>query len=128
MTGLDGLLFGFFGALSALPGISRVGIMNAYGLARGTDRRDTLNWILILSLPALGMFLCFDVVNMFSYGLGSVSLVIIFGYLLSAAAAFCGGYFSIVFIRFLSVHTGFAGFAYYSLGTALFSFVLYLIA
>lgn len=128
MTGWDGILLGLLGALSAFPGISRIGIMNAYCLSRGSDRQHTLNWLLILSAPILILFLGLDIFNLFTLGFGSFSFIIFVGYVLSGIMAYIGGYFGIMIIRFLTVRTGFAGFAYYSWGTALFSLVLYLIA
>jgi hypothetical protein len=49
------------------------------------------------------------------------------GYLVSAIAAFIGGHLGVSLMRYLSVHKGYAGFAYYSWGAAMFAFVLYLI-
>lgn len=128
MTGWDGILLGLLGALSAFPGISRIGIMNAYCLSRGSDRQHALNWLLLLSAPMLVLLLGFDIFNLFTLGFGSFSFVIFLGYVLSGVMAYIGSYFSIMIIRFLTVRAGFSGFAYYSWGTALFSLVLYLIA
>lgn len=128
MSGLDAILMGLGGALSAFPGISRVGTSMGIALMRGADRHHALNWSLLLSIPALVLFLVFDIVNLFTISLGTVSFGVIAGYLLSAAAAFGGGYLSIIFIRFLTERSSFSGFAYYSWGAAMFSFVLYLIA
>lgn len=127
MAGLDGILIGLSGALSAIPGISRIGAMRSYAAVRGADKQHALNWALMLSIPALLLFCGFDILRLFSLGTGTVSFPIVLGYILSALTAYCGGYFSIVFIRFLTVRTGFAGFAYYSWGAALFSLILYLI-
>lgn len=128
MTGLDGILIGLCGALSALPGISRIGTISAYASARGADKHHALNWALLLSVPALFLFCGFDILRLLSVDMGTVSFPIIIGYIFSALAAYCGSYLSIIFIRFLTVRTGFVGFAYYSWGAALFSLILYLIA
>lgn len=128
MTGWDGVLLGILGAVSVLPGLSRIGTMNAYTLARGADRQQSINWILLLSIPALIFFIGFDVYQLFTVTFGGINFSVILGYLLSGLSAFVGGYFSIILIRFLTVRTGFAGFAYYSWGMAAFTFVLYLIA
>lgn len=127
LTGWDAILMGLCSAAASLPGISRVGTMSALATARGADRQNALNWIFTLSLPALILLLGFDIVNLIVQGFDPVSISIIIGYLLSAGAAFCGGYFSIVIMRYLTVQIGYAGFAYYSWGAALFSFILYLI-
>lgn len=128
MTGLDGFLLGVFGACSALPGISRVGMMNAYALTRGADRQQTVNWVLALSVPVLVLYLGFDVYNLFSIGIGIAGFLGVLSCIVSGLMAFLGSYFGIRLVRFLTVQTGFAGCAYYSWGAALFAFVLYLIA
>lgn len=127
MSGWDGVMIGLFGALSAIPGVSRVGSINFYTTMRGVDRNHSLNWAFLLSVPALLLFMVFDIVNLFTLPLGTVSFVTFLLYLVSAIAAYLGGYLSISLMRYLSVHTGFAGFAYYSWGAAMFTFVLYLI-
>ena len=128
MTGLDGIMLGVFGALSAFPGISRVGAMNAYSIGRGANRQHALNWILMLSIPAILLFLGIDIYSLFVFGFDTFTFSVLAGYILSGLGAFFGGYFGVVLVRFLTVRTGFTGFAYYSWGTAIFSFVLYLIA
>lgn len=127
LTGWDGVVLGFTSLLSAVPGVSRVGGMSAYLTARGVDRQASLSWIFALSLPALVMFVGFDVVNLIIQGFDPVSFTVILGYLLAAVSAFAGGYFGIIFLRYLTVQIGYAGFAYYSWGAAMFSFILYLI-
>lgn len=127
MTGWDGILLGLSGAVSAVPGISRIGMMNLYTVSRGVDRSHGMNWAFVLSIPILLLLMGFDIVNLFVLPLGTVTFSAIFMYIVSAVAAFCGGYFGVLSLRYLAVHTGFAGFAYYSWGIAMFSFVLYLI-
>ena len=51
----------------------------------------------------------------------------VFKCILSVLGAGCGSYFGIMLMRFLAVKVGFTGFAYYSWGAALFSFVMYLV-
>lgn len=127
MSGWDGIMIGLFGAASAAPGISRIGMIDFYTTLRGVDRNHSLNWALLLSVPAMILMILFDMINLFTLPLGTVTFVNFLLYLVSAGCAYIGGYFSIMLMRYLSVHTGFAGFAYYSWGAAMFSFVLYLI-
>ena len=127
MTGWDAILLGLTTCLSSLPGISRVGTMGAITTARGADRQSALNWILMLSAPALVVWLGFDIVNLIIQGFDPISFITILCYFLSAAAAFGGAYLGVVFMRYLTVRIGYVGFAYYSWGAAMFSFVLYLI-
>ena len=126
MSAFDSILIGISGALAVLPGISRVGSMISVAVARGADRQHALNWTLLLSVPALIVLIGFDLFGMF-FGGGIAVGVSILGYILSTAGAAVGGYFGIMLMRFLAVKAGFSGFAYYSWGAALFSFILYLI-
>jgi len=127
MSGLDSLLIGICGLLSALPGISRVGTVLSVCSMRGADRQHALNWALLLSIPALLMLSLYDLISMFIVGTGVGSFIDIVGCLLAAIGAFIGSYLSISIMRNLTVRTGYSGFAYYSWGTALFTFILYLI-
>lgn len=127
MSGWDSVALGLFGALSAFPGISRSATMNFYAGMRGADRGHALNWFFLLSVPALLLLVLIDIINLFVFPLGSVTFIGFLGYLISGVAAFIGGHLGVSLMRYLSVHMGYAGFAYYSWGAAMFSFVLYLI-
>jgi len=128
MSGLDGILLGVFGGLSALPGISRTGAAAAFAVARGADRQHAVDWALLLSIPALVVLAGFDIFAMVSSGIGVISFSVVISYILAAAATVFSGFLGIRFIRFLAVRLDFSGFAYYSWGVALFVFVLYLIS
>ena len=127
MTGWDGILLGFTSCISSMPGISRIAAMSAITTARGADRQSALNWILSLCAPALMVWLGFDIVNLIIQGFDPLGFLTVLGYILSALTAFGGAYLGIVTMRYLTVQIGYAGFAYYSWGAAMFSFVLYLI-
>lgn len=128
MSGLDSVLIGFISGLSCLPGLSRISLAVGVSTVRGAERKYGYNWALLLSIPALILFIIFDLYSLFSVGLGTVSFVVILGYLLSAIMAFVSGCTSISLMYFLIERTGLSAFAYYSFGAALFSVVLYLIA
>lgn len=128
MSGWDGIAYGLLGAFSAFPGISRISTMNFYMTLRGADRNQNVNWVLMLSVPVLIAFIFFDLVLLFILPLGRISFVIFIQYIVSAVAGYIGSYLSILMIKYLSVHTGYGAFAYYSWGAAMFAFVLYLIA
>jgi undecaprenyl-diphosphatase len=66
MTGFDGIMIGVFGAFSVLPGISRIGAIHTYATARGADKQHSLNWALLLSVPALIVICGFDVIGLFT--------------------------------------------------------------
>lgn len=128
MTGLDGIIFGLCGALSVFPGISRIACLHTYASARGVSKQHGLNWALLLSIPALVLYCAIDILGVFTVTLNTISFSIFAGYIFSALSAFLGGYAAITIAQFLTVRTGFSGFAYYSLGLSFFSMILYLIA
>lgn len=127
MTALDGIVMGLLGILSVFPGISRTGVISAYATARGADSQNACNWAFLLGIPAIVFSACFNVIGIVTYGFGVTSVAAFIGYLLSGAAAFCGGYIGIAIFRTVLSHSGFTRFAYYSIGAALFTFILYLI-
>lgn len=126
MSGFDGILIGIAGVLSAIPGLSRMGIMIAVSVLRGADKRHALSWALLLSIPAMAVFMLIDIIGIASVGIGAVSVSYIAGCIGGAAAAFAGSYISILLIQFLIVRFDLSGFSYYCWGTAMLSFILYL--
>ena len=126
VSGGEALLIGAASGLSALPGISRISGGLAVSTACGADRQNSVNWVLMLSVPALVLHLLFDIVNMFVIGFAGMTFLGFLGYFISAFTAFIGGYLSVTLLRLLSDRAGFSVFAYYSWGAALFTFVLYL--
>lgn len=127
MTGLDGVLIGTLGGLSAFCGISRMGMCISAATLRGADKKNAVNWSLLLGIPALIILCVFDVIGIASVGLNSIGVLDALGYMISALLAFGAGYGGISFMRFLAVRDSFSGFAYYSWGAAIFSVILYLI-
>lgn len=127
MSGLDGIVMGIFGALSVLPGISRTGMVSAYTAIRGADYEYTVNWAVILGIPAMIFLIIFDIVSLVSIGIGAISFAAIAGYIFAGVFAFCGCYIGISLLKMLLSQSGFSKFAYYSIGMAFFSFILYLL-
>ncbi len=123
MSQLDAVLLGLAGVLGVIPGISRIGVLIGAGIARGADKEQSLRWSLLLSIPALLILVGLDAYAMMTVGPGAFSIVQL---LFTAAAAFGGSYCGIRMMHFLAVRAGFSGFAYYSWGAALFSFIMYL--
>ena len=126
MSYLDSVLIGAVASLSALTGISRVGCVTSTAIARGADRHHALNWAFLISIPALVLLMCINLLQIFA---GTVTINFwgsFFTYLLSGGAAYLGGFYSIKFMKFLTVRVGFSGFSFYCWGASLFSFLLYL--
>lgn len=126
MSVLDSIMIGGLGMLSAFPGISQIGCTSSVAIARGADRQHALRWSLLLSIYALAAICCLDLFRLFSQGAGPLNVMNIIYAFFSGCTAYLGGYTSIQLVRFLIVKTGLSGFAFYSWGTALFTFILYL--
>lgn len=123
---LDGILLGLGGVAGFVPGLSRMGCMLTGGAVAGLDRGYCLDMALILSIPALLGMIVLDVMALLAAKV-ALSLTMVALGLLYACLAFVGGWLSVVTMRFLSIKIGFTGFAYYSFGLALFTFVFYLV-
>lgn len=127
MSRVDSLLLGIAGALSMLPGISRIGACMSAAVARGAEKRLALHWALLLSVPGIILMIVSNALDLVRLGFGTLDFVTILVYLLSMIGAFIAGYFSIRLMRMLALQTENTGFAYYSWGAALFVFILYLL-
>lgn len=127
MTGLDGIAIGLAGSLSVLPGISRTAAIVSYGTLRGTDGKSVASWAILLSVPAMLFAIIFDVFGLVSYGTGAITFATFAGMFLSALAAFCGGFVGIKTLNAAVSQSRFSGFAYYTVGLVVFTFILYMI-
>lgn len=125
---VEGLLIGFGGAMSIVPGISSVGATTSIFLLRGADRTFALNLTLLLQMAVTAGALVMDVFTMWSVGISSISFGAVFCCILAAAAAFVGTFLGIKALRMMAANIGFNSFAFYSLGLALISFILFLTA
>lgn len=126
ITRLDAVLIGLSGALGVLPGISRIGALSSAAQLRGCQKEYTLHLSLLLSLAALFVLLLIELAQMFAFGIAGFSFLYLLNMVSACVMSFLGAYFVIKFMRFLSVKAGFAMFAYYSWGAALFAIILYL--
>ena len=126
MTGLDALLFGLSSALSVFPGVSRIGTGCSLSVARGADPQHAYKWCLILSVPVLLLLMGFDVYSIFTVDSGSIEFLFVLKCFLSGVCSYFGASLAITLMKSLTAHSGISGFSYYSWGTALFAFILYL--
>lgn len=126
MSVFDSVLTGIAGATAVFPGISHIGAMLTMFTARGVDKQKAIHWVILLAIPALVVFSFKDILYIISgAGNGFISGNVL-GYLLAIIGAYAGGYFSVMLMKSLSAANDYQGFAYYSWGASLFSFVLYL--
>jgi undecaprenyl-diphosphatase len=126
MTGFDSILLGICGIFGMLAGFSRVGLIISASAVRGADKEHSLNWALLLSLPVLLVYLCFDVFAVMTGGVGALGFKAAIGYALAALGAFLGASLSLHMMRRFSRKVGFSGFSYYCWGAALFTFIMFL--
>ena len=126
MSLFDSILMGVFNALSVIPGFSGIGCTTSVAISRGADSKKALDWALLLSVPAIILFMGIDFVGFFSFGGFGSFWSNFLGYVLSAVGAYIGGYISILLIKFLAMRNVFSGFSYYCWGASLISFILYL--
>jgi len=128
LSRVEGLLMGLGGAASILPGISAMGTGLSVGSVCGVDRKYCLNMVMLMNMVVMAALAVTDVLSIASNGIGSLSFGILLGYFLAAAFAFLGASLGIRLMRRLSADKGYAVFAYYCWGIALFTFILNLMA
>ena len=119
---------GIGGAAAIVPGLSSIGSTTTILLLRGADRTFALNIALLLHMAVSAGMVVMDIVTMATFGLGMISFSAIIYCILAAAVAFAGVFVSVKVMRLLAVNIGFNMFAFYNLGVALFSFILFLTA
>lgn len=125
LSSMDAMIVGLGGGLGVVPGLSRVGLTASTSLMRGADKRYSLDTALLLSIPALAVLLIIDFFGIFTATTGLTFLAVLSCFT-AGIASFLSACFGIYIMRFLAVRAGFSGFAYYSWGLSLFSFILYL--
>ncbi len=126
MSPLEGLLMGIGAGASVLPGISAVGGALSVASACGAERSFALNMTYLMHMVLTVALIGFDIAALFAAGLSGITGVVLLRCLVAAAAAFGGTYLGIRAMRMIAVNIGFSIFAYYSIGAAMLSFVLYL--
>lgn len=128
LSRVEGLLMGLGGAASAVPGISAIGCSTSIASVCGVDRTYGFNMALMMNMAITAGLMIYDVLGIAANGFGSLSVLILIRYLLSAAAAFGGASLGIRLMRHLAAGQGFSLFGVYCWGVALFAFILNLIA
>lgn len=122
MSMFDSLIIGFSGALSVLPGFSRVSTMVSAARMRGADKHFAVELSLLLCIPALLILCLLDFFSLISVK----STVGLMQCTVASGAAFAGSFLGVHVIRYFGRKPGFTAFAYYSWGAALLAFILYL--
>ena len=125
MKPLAGVLIGTAGALSAIPGFSRIGCNISVSSMLGADRQHSLKWAILLSIPALWGQIIIDLILLFTGSVISHWSHLLY-YIITAAGAFGSSYCGIKLLRFISIRLNLSSFSYYSWGASLIAFFLYL--
>ena len=128
LSRVEGLLMGLGGAVSVIPGISAIGAANSIGSVCGVERTYGLNMTLMMDLFLTVGLLVYDVMGIMTAGLGTLSVLIVLRYLMTTVIAFCAATLGIRMMRQLAENQGYAVFAFYCFGLALFTFILNLMA
>jgi undecaprenyl-diphosphatase len=126
LTMVDSMLVGLGGGLGVIPGFSRIGYTTSVAMMRGAEKRYAMDTALLLSIPALAVLLIIDFFAIFTTTAG-LTFIAILSCITAGITSFFSACLGIYIMRFLAVRAGFSGFAYYSWGLSLFSFILYLI-
>lgn len=127
MSALDAWIVGAVGALSVIPGFSRVGLSLSASQILGADKKHSMNWAYMLCVPALLLLIGADLVAIVFGGQSLQLSTGFFGYLLISFFSFAGSYLSMYLMQNIILHRSMSAFAYYSWGSALFAFILYLL-
>lgn len=127
LSRIEGLLMGFGGIVSAVPGISAIGATTSIASVCGVDRTYGLNMALMMNMAITFGLMVLDVIGIVSNGIGALSFLILIRYLISAAVCFAGTLLGIKVMRYFAAGPGFAAFGVYCWGLALFTFILNLI-
>ncbi len=126
MSSLNAIVLGLCAGLGMIPGISRVGAAMSCLISQGAHKEKAYNWILLISIPAIVLWILLDLFGAISTGFGSVTFMAFLGYFISAVGAFGTALAGIYLMRFWTVRVGFSGFGFYCWGVALLAFILYL--
>lgn len=125
LSGKDAVFIGMATGFGIFPGISQMATALSIGSLRGADRRYILDIILLLCIPMMLILIILDFFAVFTAA-ATLSFASFLCCFTAALMSFIGAYFGIYMMRFFAVRVGFSGFAYYSWGLALLTFILYL--
>ena len=123
----DGMLMGLGAALSAIPGISLVGVSASLGSIRGVEGRYGVRFSWLLLVLAMATAVLTDLLALAGTGFEFELTELLFAAIGGACAA-VGAYLAVQLMRALVRRggVGISGFCYYNWGLALLCLVLFL--
>lgn len=125
---VEALLMGLGGIASVLPGISAMAVTTSISSVCGVERGYGLSMALLMNLFLNIGLLIHDALGIAAGGLETLSLQMVAGYILTAAAAFAGTLLGIRLMRRLAEGEGYSVIGLYCFGMSLFIFILNLMA
>lgn len=125
---VEALLMGLGGIASVLPGISAMAVTTSISSVCGVERGYGLSMALLMNLFLNIGLLIHDALGIAAGGLETLSLQLVAGYILTAAAAFAGTLLGIRLMRRLAEGEGYSVIGLYCFGMSLFIFILNLMA
>lgn len=128
LSRFEAVLIGLGGVTTVVPGLSSMGTMCSLGGICGAERSYMVGISLIMQMIITAILIFIDFIALFTVGFGVAGFGGLLCCLLAGLAAFGGTYLGIRVIRVMAVNLGFGIFAYYSIGLAVVTFVLYLSA
>lgn len=128
LSRVEGLLMGLGGAFFAIPGLSGTGAALSLASVTGVERKYSLTMVLLMQMGVMAGKILYDLLALVSAGLGGLSLTVVICCVVGLLSSFVAAYLAIRAMMSLAESKGFGGFAYYSWGLALFTFILTLMA
>jgi len=126
LSKFDSTLMGIAYSATCITGISGIGTVISVAQIRGANHTKSLNWALLLTIPALLVLCGIDLFSILSVSDTVRLLPNFFCYLLSGIGAFAAGYAGIVLTKLIFARDKHNIFTFYCWGTALLLFLLYL--
>ena len=128
LSPLEGVYMGIGAAASVIPGISGIGTVMSTASVCGVEKSYALDLAMIINLFMSAAFAVHDIFEIINYGIGSVSFMSILILAASAAAAFSGALLAVRLMKGFAANDQVRSFSVYCWGTALFVFIVNLIA
>lgn len=125
LSPLAAVALGLAGGLGGFSGISCLALMLCVALALGISRSNALSYTYFLYIPAMVVYLGYDVLEL-AGGMEAVSGTVMLRYALAAGACYLGCTLAMKAMRALCSRNKYTGCAFYSWGAAMLAMILFL--
>ena len=127
ITPLESLFMGLGTGAAVIPGISSIGASYSVGVLHGVDRKYMVHLSLMMHLIFTAGLVFYDLLDLVSAGGAAFSTSALLGWAAAGVAAAVGTRMGLRGLDRAARKKGLTGFAFYSFGVALFTFILYLV-